>query len=541
MAEEADEAPKEWRDLKFAFLDLDEALGRLSSEKPTKEAKDVGQLEARQRLPSVFSASCEGDLKLLNRCYSPNIFAWDLCRVGVEDDVDDLQLRVAYRLRRRGEALQQSDLEQLRRQQRQEMREADDFMEGFDSQHWITKIQHLNSRCLADFSRLFRTSLMGGLPCVGSRGKDPAANPPSHVVDWAEAQRRAKDVRTLPGPYEELEHLLGDRFQTPQKDRYHTARGVLGIEDVAWNGRYRATWNPDAIGYPCAIAMVETVKEVQQLVTYAAKHCLPNGVRLCVAAGRHSHMCMLDNTLVLDLQGLSSVEIFPEQLLAKVAGGAQQGQLDVACEAYNLATTAGHNASTGCGGLILQGGHGFLERMFGLVIDNLVEVEVVLADGTLVKANAQEHEDLFWAVRGGGGNFGVVVSFTLRLHPLGPTYAGTQVHKAFDGPSREEVMTKFFEKTLNGPDEATGLIVLPCGGPVVEMLVWIGSPTEGQQYFEQRPPSGPLLRNTLGVKSYHSDIQRFSDPEGSGKAVHQTGVLLPEWSKEAAMKLAELV
>lgn len=374
------------------------------------------------------------------------------------------------------------------------------------------------------------------LPCA-SRDKPPPARPP---VDLAAAWRRAAEVAKLPGPNDDLEELLGERFQTPQKAEYHRARGVLGIDEVAWDGKYRATWNPDAMGFPMAICSVQSVAEVQRVVKYAAQHCLPVGVRLCVAAGRHSHMCMLDNTLVLDLQGLSSVEVFPELHLAKVQGGAQQGQLDVACEPHGLATTAGHNASTGCGGLILQGGHGFLERMFGLVIDNLVEVELVLANGELVKANANEHEDLFWAIRGGGGNFGVVVSFTLRLHPLGPVYAGTQIHAAQAPGEREELLTKFFEKTVNGPDEATGLVVLPCGGPMIEMLVWVGSPSQGQEYFQRRA-SGPLLSDTMGVKSYHSDVQRFSDPNGTGKAVYQTGVLLPEWSREAAAKISELV
>ena len=97
------------------------------------------QKEARRRLPSIFSASCDADLKLLNRCYAPNIFAWDRCPVGVEDDVDDLQLRIAYRLRSRAEALQRADLAQLRQMQRQEMSDADEFMQGFDASHAVQR------------------------------------------------------------------------------------------------------------------------------------------------------------------------------------------------------------------------------------------------------------------------------------------------------------------------------------------------------------------------------------------------------------------
>eukprot|EP00913_Durusdinium_trenchii_P000121 g110.t1 len=128
------------RDLRCDLLDLHRAVKRLSGELP----REVQAESERPRLPSVFAASCDKDLKLLNRCYAPNIFAWDLCHVGVEDchsfgtdDVDDLQLRVAYRLRSRAEQLQKSDLEQLRQLQRKEMSEADEFMQGFDAQHWL--------------------------------------------------------------------------------------------------------------------------------------------------------------------------------------------------------------------------------------------------------------------------------------------------------------------------------------------------------------------------------------------------------------------
>ncbi|CAK9104825.1 unnamed protein product, partial [Durusdinium trenchii] len=111
---------KDWKDLRCDLLDLHRAVKRLSGELP----REVQAESERPRLPSVFAASCDKDLKLLNRCYAPNIFAWDLCHVGVEDDVDDLQLRVAYRLRSRAEQLQKSDLEQLRQLQRKEMSEA---------------------------------------------------------------------------------------------------------------------------------------------------------------------------------------------------------------------------------------------------------------------------------------------------------------------------------------------------------------------------------------------------------------------------------
>lgn len=310
-----------------------------------------------------------------------------------------------------------------------------------------------------------------------------------------------------------------------------------------WDGHFRQTWNLDDVGFPSAIATVESAAEVQAVVKYAAQHCLAAGMMLCVACGRHSHQCMLDSSFVLDLQRLADVQVDPEKRLAKVSGGAQQGTLDLACEPHGLATTAGHNASTGCGGLILQGGHGFLERKFGMVVDNLVAAEVVLADGRLVSASDAENSDLFWALKGGGGNFGVVVSFTLRLHELSEVYAGQRVHVPMGlGPfkSREELIAQFAEKTVGGPDEASGLMVLPGGGPVVEMLLWVGSPEDGKAYFDSKSVGWPVLKNSMGTMKYHSEVQRFYPP-GNTNAVYQSGVLLPDMPEAAVAKLAELV
>jgi len=357
----------------------------------------------------------------------------------------------------------------------------------------------------------------------------------------AEWEARIAKVQPLPGPIQELRQVLGNRLQIPGDESYNSARGDPHAPGVAWDGKFRQTWNLDDVGFPSAIASVDTVSEVQAVVKYAAAHCLDAGTLLCVACGRHSHQSVLDNSLVLDLQRLNSVEVDPVKKLAKVAGGAQQGTLDMACEPHSLATTAGHNASTGCGGLILQGGHGFLERKFGLVVDNLVSAEVVLADGRLVEANASENSDLLWALKGGGGNFGVVVSFTLRLHELPPTYAGQRVHIPLGvGPfkSRAEIISRFFSKTVGGPDEAAGLIVLPGGGPVVEMLLWVGDASEGKAYFDSKNVGVPLLKNSMAITKYHSEVQRYYAP-GNMNAIYQTGVLLPEVSDAVATKIAE--
>ena len=125
-------------------------------------------------------------------------------------------------------------------------------------------------------------------------------------------------------------------------------------------------------------------------MAFCARHCHPKGVRTCVAGGRHSHQCMVNGSFVIDLSGLKGVTVNEEEKYVNVMGGSLQGEIDEAIEPFGLATTAGHVASTGCGGLIIQGGHGYLERKFGMVVDNLLQVEMVVADGTVVIADEEQ-------------------------------------------------------------------------------------------------------------------------------------------------------
>src|SRR5665811_2066771 len=150
------------------------------------------------------------------------------------------------------------------------------------------------------------------------------------------------------------------------------------------------------------------------------------GTELAVRGGEHSvpGFGTADGALVADLSGLASVTVDPAARTARAGGGATWGGFNEATGAYGLATTGGIISTTGIGGLTLGGGIGYLSRRYGLSIDNLLSAEVVTADGKVVNASATEHPDLFWALRGGGGNFGVVTSFEFQLHPVNDVYVG---------------------------------------------------------------------------------------------------------------------
>ena len=173
---------------------------------------------------------------------------------------------------------------------------------------------------------------------------------------------------------------------------------------------------------PALIARCADVADVVAAVNFARTQALT----LAVRGGGHNGpgLGICDDGLVIDLSRMKGIHVDPERRVARVEGGCLWGEVDQATHPFGLATPSGFISSTGVGGLTLGGGIGYLSRTHGLTIDNLLGVEMVLADGSVVTANAEEHPNLFWAVRGGGGNFGVVTTFIFRLHPIGTVYGG---------------------------------------------------------------------------------------------------------------------
>jgi FAD/FMN-containing dehydrogenase len=241
-----------------------------------------------------------------------------------------------------------------------------------------------------------------------------------------------------------------------------TLRGPLLRPGDPDYDRARTLWNAMIDRRPALIVHCAGVADVQASVAFARDHGLP----LAVRAGGHSvaGSSLCDDGLVIDLSGLRAAHVDPDMRRAQVDGGATLGDFDHEAQACGLATPLGINSTTGVGGLTLGGGFGWLSRMFGLAVDNLVGAEIVTADAQRRHIGPQQEPDLFWALRGGGGNFGVVTRFAFALHQVGPEVtAGMIVFPLAQGPA---VMRQYrdFVKTL--PNELSVWAVLRKAPPL---------------------------------------------------------------------------
>jgi FAD/FMN-containing dehydrogenase len=281
----------------------------------------------------------------------------------------------------------------------------------------------------------------------------------------------------------------------------------------------RAVYNAMIDRRPALIARCADADDVAAVVGFARRHEL----LLAVRGGGHNGAGLgtCDDGVVIDLGALRAIDVDPEARTVRVGGGCTWGEVDRATGVHGLATPSGIISTTGVGGLTLGGGLGHLTRKCGLTVDNLLEADVVLAGGERVRASADEHPDLFWALRGGGGNFGVVTSFLFRLHEVGTVLGGPTFwsleHSA-------EILSAYREFLPSAPRELNGFYAfhtVPPAPPFPEELhlrkvcgivwCWVGSPDEGTAAIDafMRDLPEPLMHGVGPMP--HADLQGAFD------------------------------
>ncbi len=297
-------------------------------------------------------------------------------------------------------------------------------------------------------------------------------------------------------------------------------RGTLLMAGDAGYDEARALWNGMIDRRPALIAQCAGMADVIRSVDLARKRDLLVSVR---GAGHNiAGQAVCDAGLVIDLSRMSDVRVDPAGRTARVGPGARLGDFDHEAQAFGLATPLGINSTTGVAGLTLGGGFGWLTRKHGLTVDNLLSADVVTAGGQLVHTSATKEPDLFWGLRGGGGNLGVVTSFEFRLHPVGPTLTAGLVVHPFD--AAREVIRHWRSLAATAPDELTCWIVLRKAPPLpflpeawhgrevlVLAMLYAGDVAEGERALRPLRALGKPLADVVGPMPYTA-FQKAFDP-----------------------------
>jgi FAD/FMN-containing dehydrogenase len=278
---------------------------------------------------------------------------------------------------------------------------------------------------------------------------------------------------------------------------------VVGLEHADYD-RLRRVYNDIIDRRPAAIVQVTNASDVQKAVRIAAEHGLP----LAVRCGGHSFAGLgtCDTGIVCDLSRMKAIAVDPQARMVEVGGGALLGDVDAAGNKYGLVTPAGVVSHTGVGGLTLGGGMGYLSRRLGLTIDSLIGVDIVTADGKLRRVDAQEEPDLFWAIRGGGGNFGVVTKFRFRMHTLGPTLIRRWTYPVAHA---SEFLMHYRDAARQAPRELTTGFTLTQEA-LSFRAIWTGS-TSGADAFIERFSGLPGATPDPGPDLTFLELQRASD------------------------------
>ena len=287
--------------------------------------------------------------------------------------------------------------------------------------------------------------------------------------------------------------------------------GALLTPGDAGYDEARRVWNGAIDRHPALIARCANVADV----VAALRHARERGLVVAVRGGGHgvAGLAVCDDGVVIDLSAMRGIAVDPATRTACAQAGVLWGELDAATQEHGLATVGGIVTHTGIAGLTLGGGIGWLMRRHGATVDNLLAAEVVTADGAVARASADEHPELFWGLRGGGGNFGIVTSFEYGLHAVGPTVlAGPLFYALEDGP---EVLRHYRDCVAQAPDELTTILTLrqapplpflPAevhGRPVVSVAVcYAGAIERGEQVLAPLRRFGAPIVDAIAPRPY---------------------------------------
>jgi FAD/FMN-containing dehydrogenase len=327
-------------------------------------------------------------------------------------------------------------------------------------------------------------------------------------------------------------------------------RGELLTPESPGYDEARAIWNGMIDRRPALIARCESAADVIEAVRFAARHHL----LLAVRGGGHNiaGSAVCDHGMMIDVSPMKSVRIDPDRRVAWVEPGVTLGEFDHDAQLFGLATPLGINSTTGVAGLTLGGGFGWLSRAYGLTIDNLLSVEIVTADGALLRASDREHPDLFWAVRGGGGNFGIVTAFEFRLHAVGPeVMAGLVIHPFDDAMA---VLRDYRDAVARAPDELTCWVVLRQAPPlpflpeewhgklvVVLAMMYAGDVAKGEEAMRPIRAIGSPIADAVGPHGYRQWNAAFDPLLGKGARNYWKSHDLPALPDDALRVLVDAV
>jgi FAD/FMN-containing dehydrogenase len=324
--------------------------------------------------------------------------------------------------------------------------------------------------------------------------------------------------------------------------------GVVSTPGDPYYDPARSVWNGDINRHPAVIARCSTETDVVEALQFGRRH----GLEIAVRGGGHSSSgaSVVEGGLMVDLSPMRMVSVDPAIRRAVCGGGATLADLDAATQAHGLAVTTGIVSHTGVGGLTLGGGMGWLTHKAGLTIDNLVEAQVVTAEGDILRASADENSDLFWAIRGGGANFGVVTSFTYNLHQIGPII---QFGLFFYGPDQSVEALRLSRELMASLPSQAGALTFGISAPpepfvperyhfmpgYAVMVVGFGSTEEHERVVAPlRDALAPLFE--LVTPMPYVELQKMFDEAASwGLHAYDKALYLDDLSDDAITTLAE--